>query len=168
MIYPLPAPDQVNQIIVSEFKPDYTPFEILSMGAFGGGYFRPIWSSVCEEHFQSDYMQFQWAGELGTHLIISSKYDATVNYYKVSCGSSLEFWEDKGWIKSVDPRGWFQWYCRYHQGRRSSDDLRQIKRWIALSKRFGRRRIQSSVVKQVLLHWAIKSRIIPQQIHLKY
>ena len=161
MNHTLISPDMLNQAMEAEFKPDYTPSEILSMGSFGGGYFRPIWSSVCGEHLQSDYMQFEWADEFQAHLhlIISPRYDATVNYYGVSCGSSLEFWENSGWIKSIDPRGWFQWYCRYYQGRRCSDDLRQIKRWIALSKRFGRRCIQSLVVKQVLLHWAIKPRL---------
>ena len=58
----------LNQAMEAEFKPDYTPSEILSMGSFGGGYFRPIWSSVCGEHLQSDYMQFEWADEFQAHL----------------------------------------------------------------------------------------------------
>ena len=26
------------------------------------------------------------------------------------CGTSLRFWENKGWIIEIDPYGWFQWY----------------------------------------------------------
>ena len=56
-------------------------------------------------------------------------YDATVNTYKVKCGGDLEMWESSGWIKEVDPYGWFMWYCRFYLGRRCEDDERQIGRW---------------------------------------
>ena len=53
----------------------------------------------------------------------------SLNKYCVECGTSLRFWESKGWINKIDPHGWFQWYFRYWKGRRSSDDIRQIDRW---------------------------------------
>ena len=59
----------------------------------------------------------------------SNYYDVSVDKYGVKCGTSLRFWENNGWINSIDPSGWFHWYFRYWLGRRSLDDERQINRW---------------------------------------
>ena len=59
-----------------------------------------------------------------------------VNKYNVKCGTSLRFWENKGWIDKIDPYGWFQWYFRYWLSRRSKDDKRQINRWKKIVSRF--------------------------------
>ena len=102
--------------------------------------------------------------------VISPDYDKKVNKYKVKCGSSLQDWESSGWIVKQDPYGWFQWYCRFYQGRRIDDDERQIQRWESLAGpngRFRRRLMNmiiqkkkkyndysiSPVIRQVLLHW---------------
>ena len=84
----------------------------------------------------------------------------TLNYYSVEVGTSLRFWESKGWINEIDPYGWFQWYFTYWKGRRSEDDLRQIVRWKRIVSRFvgilntliskGK---DSKKIKQILLHW---------------
>ena len=88
--------------------------------------------------------------------------DPSLNYFGVKASQSLAEWRKKGWIRNQDPRGWFQWYCRYYLGRRCDDDARQIKRWRAM------RRHVAQVEKycerydlncrpkqrQALLHWA--------------
>ena len=100
-------------------------------------------------------------------IVIVGYYDVNVNKYKVKCGSSLRFWENKGWIREQDPYGWFQWYCRYYSGRRSSNDDRQIKRWNSIVNRFKSilvKMIKNKVAKyedysispkirQILLQW---------------
>ena len=106
---------------------------------------------------------------------MKSYYDVKVNKYGV--GTGLRFWESKGWINSID--GWFQWYCRYWLGRRSSDasktsganeiseDERQIKRWKAIVNSFKSVLVKmikdksakfnyysvSPKIRQILLHW---------------
>jgi len=72
----------------------------------------------------------------------------------------------EGGIHPQDPRGWFQWYCRYYVGRRSDDDRRQIRRWKAIRRhvaqiRQGCRRgdlLCRPRQRQALLHWAYDSR----------
>ena len=54
--------------------------------------------------------------------------DVNVNKYGVKCGTSLGFWENKGWINKIDPQGRFLWYFRYRLVRRSKDHKRQINR----------------------------------------
>ena len=80
---------------------------------------------------------------------------------------SLRFWGNKGWIRSIDPYGWFQWYFRYWLVRRSVDDKRQINRWERIVTRFKGKLIKmvkdangrfddhfiSPKIGQTLLHW---------------
>ena len=160
-----------------DFKPNISPKRVFEMGAFGGTYFRPIYSSVTNKNYKSgnvirEYNNWfkDWSEEKKNKKLISSKYDKNINKYKVKCGSSLEMWEDKGWIVEQDPYGWFQWYCRFYKGRRTKDDKRQIDRWLKLAGpngRFRRRLMNelikkgkeyndgsvSPVIRQVLLHW---------------
>tara|TARA_B100001094_G_scaffold101113_1_gene97277 strand:- start:3391 stop:3933 length:543 start_codon:yes stop_codon:yes gene_type:complete len=157
-----------------EFKPNKTPKQVLREGSFGGTYFRPIYSSITKRKYTKkviqEYPKSWFQGIDIEKSIISPKYDKKVNKYKVKCGSSLEMWEESGWIVKQDPYGWFQWYCRYSMGRRSDDDERQIKRWLALAGPNGRfrRRLMNEIIKkkkryndssispvirQVLLHW---------------
>ncbi len=70
----------------------------------------------------------------------------------------------------MDPYGWFQWYCRFYLGRRSTDDERQIARALGVMGPKGRFRNQligkcsaagkafddpsvSPVIRQSLQHW---------------
>ena len=161
--------------IHKQFKPNKTPKQVFKMGAFGGTYFRPIYSSVTGKNYTPGEamrgLPKSWFQGLDMEkMVTSSKYDKKVNKYKVKCGSTLESWESSGWIDKQDPYGWFQWYTRYCTGRRTSDDERQIGRWLKLAGPKGRFRrtlmnkiikkntthddfTVSPVIRQVLLHW---------------
>lgn len=114
-----------------EFNPNLTPRQIFKLGSFGGTYWRPIHSTVTGQDYQNGHYEFPaswWEGISESHLS-SSKCDPTINKYKVKSGTSLKYWESKDWINSEDPFGWVQWYCRFHNGRRTKDDKRQIDRY---------------------------------------
>jgi hypothetical protein len=96
------------------------------------------------------------------------RHDPDVNFFGVNASKPLGYWQMKGWIYPEDPRGWFQWYCRYYMGRRCPDDERQIKRWKAMSRHIGQLRKHCRPgdlncrrkQRQALLHWAYDSRKI--------
>ena len=156
-----------------EFKPNLTPKEVLSLGSFGGTYFRDIYSSVTDETYKETWKELpkDWLDDLDIDKMVCSQiYDKSVNKYKVKCGTDLDMWESNGWIEKVDPYGWFQWYCRFYQGRRCYDDERQIKRWLKYAGEKGRfkntlinkiKRLEttfddytvSPAIRQGLLHW---------------
>jgi hypothetical protein len=136
-----------------EFAPELTPPEMLRMGVFGGKYM-----TDCRAEFPRSWFR-------GAKLC-HERHDPALNYFKVNASQSLQVWRFKGWIRSQDPRGWFQWYCRYYSGRRSSDDRRQIRRWRAIRRHVMA--IKSNCPKgdlecrrrqrQAVLHWAYDSR----------
>ena len=135
------------------FKPELTPKQLLALGVFGGKYM-----TDCRDEFPAS---------LFTRARFSEdRPRASLNYFGVTASQPLELWRKKGWIHPDDPRGWFQWYCRYYSGRRHPDDLRQIKRWRAvrrhvaqLKKHCPRRDLACRPrQRQALLHWAYDSR----------
>lgn len=176
--------DRLLVKLIDEFRPNRTPEEVLRSGSFGGTYYRPIVSAVTNQKYKSSEVlnssiDSKWIDGLdkGT-MITSSTYRNNVNKYKVKCGGSLGMWESSGWISDTDPYGWFQWYCRFYQGRRCSDDARQIGRWMKCAGPRGRflsqlcnkciaaagqgnvmSKVQdvsiSPVIRQTLLHWGL-------------
>jgi hypothetical protein len=136
-----------------EFQPELTPKEMLQMGVFGGKYM-----TDCREEFPADWFE-------GVRLC-HERHDPDLNFFGVNASQPLSYWRQRGWIYEEDPRGWFQWYCRYFLGRRCPDDERQIKRWKAIRRHIGQlrkhclpgdlscRRRQ----RQALLHWAYDAR----------
>jgi hypothetical protein len=137
------------------FRPDLTPKEMLKLGVFGGKYL-----TDCTAEFPSRW----FAGAKRS----PGRHDPALNFFRVRASQPLSEWRKKGWIYHEDPRGWFQWYCRYFQGRRCPDDERQIKRWravrrhVAQLKKNCRRRDLDCRRKQrqALLQWAYDSRKI--------
>lgn len=137
-----------------EFRPELSPQEMLRLGVFGGKYM-----TDCKGEFPSSWF---------SHAKLSPKNaDARLNFFGVNASQPLSVWRKKGWIHLDDPRGWFQWYCRYYLGRRlSEEDARQIKRWKAIRRHV--RQIQMNCEagdiscrkrqRQALLHWAYDSR----------
>lgn len=157
-----------------EFTPNLTPREIFLAGSFGGTYWRPIHSEVTGKNYKNihkNYPASWWKGIPESHLSTAWKdYDKSINKYDTKVGTTLEFWEDSGWITKHDPYGWVEWYCNFYSGRRCKDDQRQIDRWLALagpSGRFKKWLISmihkkktkyndytiSPKIRQTLLHW---------------
>ncbi|HEU0080499.1 MAG TPA: hypothetical protein VFQ72_00525 [Candidatus Paceibacterota bacterium] len=138
------------------FKPDLTPREMLALGVFGGVYMRD-----CAAEFPAD-----WFAGARLQRADLRRPDPRLNHFGVAASQPLSVWRQKGWIHPDDPRGWFQWYCRYYMGRRSPDDERQIKRWVAMKRHVSQLRLHCRlgdfscrpVQRQALLHWAYDSR----------
>ena len=149
------------------FRPNKTPNEVIREGALGGTYFMDIYSGVNGKWYRNSWKEFKFLSDMDKKLYASNYYDVKVNKYGVRCGTSLRFWESRGWINSIDPYGWFQWYCWYWFGRRSSDDYRPIKRWVGIVSRFKGNLVKmindkgakfddysvSPKTRQILLHW---------------
>jgi hypothetical protein len=135
------------------FTPDLTPAEMLELGVFGGRYM-----TDCRDEFP--------AGWFETAKLSPGSHDPALNYFGVDASKPLSYWRQKGWIHPDDPRGWFQWYCRYHLGRRGPDDARQIGRWRAMARHVAQLRKNCPSgdfdcrpkQRQALLHWAYDSR----------
>lgn len=137
------------------FDPELTPKQLLALGVFGGKYM-----TDCKDEFPDDWFT---KAKLNHEI-----HDPELNYFRVNASQPLAEWKRKGWIYFEDPRGWFQWYCRYYLGRRCDDDERQIKRWKAMKRHIAQ--IRAGCMKQdldcrrrqrqALLHWAYDSRKI--------
>ena len=135
------------------FRPQLTPKQMLQLGVFGGKYM-----TDCRKEFP-----VQWFVRA---KLCHERHDASLNYFKDNATKPLWYWEQKGWIYHEDPRGWFQWYCRYYMGRRCPDDERQIKRWRAFARHAAQLRAHCSRgdlscrprQRQALLQWAYDSR----------
>ena len=131
------------------FTPNLTPREIFILGSFGGTYWRPIYSKVTKKNYKNKHKEFPkaWWKSIPNEMLTSDTCNKRLNRYGVVSGSSLSFWESKGWIKAQDPYGWVQWYCRFYKGRRTDDDERQIKRWENFAGPNGR--FRKSLINQI-------------------
>lgn len=138
----------------AEFRPELTPKQMLALGVFGGRYMTDT-----RGEFPADWFD-------GAKLS-PGRSNPALNCFGVDASQPLSVWRDKGWLSEDDPRGWFQWYCRYHLGRRlPAEDRRQIGRWKAMQRHVAqiRRNCEPGDLfcrprqRQALLHWAYDSR----------
>lgn len=135
-----------------DFQPQLTPKEMLRLGVFGGKYL-----TDCKKEFPA-----VWFAEV---KLSPKRRDPQLNFFCVNASQPLSVWRKKKWIHPDDPRGWFQWYCRYFMGRRHEDDARQIRRWKAFRRHVAQ--IKKNCLhgdwdcrkrqRQALFHWAYES-----------
>ena len=160
-----------------EFIPNLTPIEMFKLGSFGGTYWRPIYSSVVNKKLCDYHLKYpkNWWKDIPDDMLTKSwdEYDININKYKVKVGTTLEFWQEKKWIRKNHPYGWVHWYCDFYMGKRCEDDEWQISRWVNTAgpkSRFRRALINeikkknkeyddfsiSPKRRQTLQHWAYK------------
>ena len=147
--------EPVGRNFAPGFTPELTPKQMLALGVFGGRYM-----TDCRGEFPASWFT--------RARLCDGRRDPRLNYFGVNASQSLAQWRRQGWIHSQDPRGWFQWYCRYYLGRRTRDDARQIRRWRAIARHVAaiRRHCEPGDVecrrrqRQAVLHWAYDSRVI--------
>ena len=153
-VYSITAP--IGRSFDPEFDPELTPKQVLGLGLFGGKYM-----TDCRGEFPASWFT-------GARLSPSRR-DCSLNYFGVDASQPLSVWRSKGWIHAHDPRGWFQWYCRYYMGRRlPQEDQRQIARWKAMRRHVAQIKRHCELgdlicrqrQRQALLHWAYDSRRI--------
>ncbi|QDP20590.1 hypothetical protein FMM02_08545 [Sphingomonas xanthus] len=139
-----------------DFQPELTPRQMLELGVFCGKYL-----TDCRGEFPAEWF--------AKAKLAMGKRDCSLNYFGVDASQPLSEWIRKGWIHEDDPRGWFQWYCRYYLGRRlPGEDGRQIGRWKAMRRHIAqiRKHCEPGDVscrrkqRQAVLHWAYDSRLI--------
>ena len=137
-----------------EFKPELSPKEMLSLGVFGGKYM-----TDCLKEFPSSWFT--------KARLCPLRHDPNLNFFGVNASQPLSVWRKNNWIYPDDPRGWFQWYCRYYMGRRMPEEDRwQIKRWKAIKRHITqiKKNCPAGDVlcrpkqRQAVLHWAYDSR----------
>lgn len=153
--YTYTCTESIGKNFDPEFAPELSPKEMLELGIFDGKYLNDS-----QEEFPKDWFR--------NAKITYGEKDPSLNFFHVHASQPLRIWQLKGWIHPDDPRGWFQWYCRYFLGRRHPDDARQIKRWKAMTRHIAQMKKNCRpgdlscrpVQRQALLHWAYDSRKI--------
>ncbi len=145
--YAIAEPEGEN--FAPDFKPAISPKEMLRLGVFEGKY-----CNDCGDEFPED-----WFAEAR----ISRVANPELNFFKIKSRQPLSVWRQNRWIVEPDPRGWFQWYCRYYLGRRLPKvDAWQIKRWKAFYRHVGQIKANCMPMdigcrprqRQALLQWA--------------
>jgi len=146
----------IGENFAQGFAPELSPPTMLELGVFCGKYM-----TDCRDEFPASWF--------AKAKLSPDRPNCALNYFGVKAGSPLEVWREKGWIHPDDPRGWFQWYCRYYAGRRlPEEDRRQIARWRAFRRHVAQVRRSCEPgdpfcrprQRQALLQWAYDSRVL--------
>jgi hypothetical protein len=151
--YEYTVTEPIGRNFHTDFRPELSPMQMLKVGVFGGKYM-----TDCTSEFPDDWFD--------RAKLCHERHDPHLNCFGVNASQPLAEWRKKGWIHDEDPRGWFQWYCRYYIGRRGPDDQRQIKRWRGVTRHLAQIRKNCSRgdllcrprQRQALLHWAYDTR----------
>lgn len=139
----------MGQAFADGFNPYYTPQQMLEMGVFEGRYLND-----CTDEFPPEWYE---------NAKIGSTPDPDLNCFGIKSRQPLSVWQQNGWIYGPDPRGWFQWYCRYYLGRRLDEvDRIQIGRWRGFARHAGQVRANCEPgdvfcrprQRQALLQWS--------------
>ena len=149
--YRLTAPAGKN--FHADFHPELSPQQMLALGIFGGKYM-----TDCAAEYPAAWFD--------NAKLCAQQHDPSLNCFGVNASQPLSVWKERGWIHVDDPRGWFQWYCRYFMGRRCLDDARQIRRWRAIRRHIAQLRRHCERFdlacrrrqRQAVLHWAYDAR----------
>lgn len=141
----------------SEFKPYFSPSEMLELGVFEGKY-----CNDCLLEFPKEW----FASALKKNKLSPEQADPTINYFKLKSRMSLQAWIKNGWIPvhelDQDVRGWMQWFCRYYLGRRIPEvDIIQIRRWKQIKRHYAQVKLHAKnkllsrpKQRQTLLQWS--------------
>jgi hypothetical protein len=95
--------EAVGRSFHPHFRPELTPKQMLELGVFGGKYM-----TDCAAEYPADWFE--------NARLCPERHDPDLNYFGINASQPLAVWRAKGWIYAEDPRGWFQWYCRYFLG----------------------------------------------------
>lgn len=147
--------EPIGSNFADNFEPQLTPQQMLRLGVFGGKYM-----TDCAAEFPADWF--------ARAKLCNQRRDPALNFFGVNASQPLSVWRAHGWIHADDPRGWFQWYCHYHMGRRCQDDTRQIRRWRAAARHVAQLKKHCAPgelrcrprQRQALLHWAYDTRVL--------
>jgi len=145
--------EPIGRHFAAGFAPELTPKQMLQLGVFGGKYM-----TDCRNEFPANWF--------ARAKLCPERHDPRLNCFGVNASQPLSAWRRNGWIHPQDPRGWFQWYCRYYMCRRTKDDARQIRRWRAIARHLSqiRKHCEKGDLecrrrqRQAVLHWAYDSR----------
>ena len=78
-----------------DFGVNKTPVEIIKKGAFGGTYFRDIYSGIDGKWYRKSWKESDQLKDIDQKFYCSDYYDVSVNKYGIKCGKLLRFGENK-------------------------------------------------------------------------